>query len=71
MRRIPTAALVLAACLMISPLWTVPAWATEYFSAIADLPVVLACALASRRPRLIDVPVDPSGYPALLKAIRG
>jgi hypothetical protein len=32
---------------------------------------VLACALASRRPRLIDVPVDPTGYPALLKAIRG
>jgi acetolactate synthase-1/2/3 large subunit len=43
----------------------------EQVTTIADLPVVLACALAARRPRLIDVPVDPSGYPALLKAIRG
>jgi acetolactate synthase I/II/III large subunit len=43
----------------------------EQVTKIADLPVVLACALSSRRPRLIDVPVDPSGYPALLQAIRG
>jgi acetolactate synthase-1/2/3 large subunit len=43
----------------------------EQVTAIADLPVVLACALAARRPRLIDVPVDPAGYPALLQAIRG
>ena len=38
---------------------------------ITDLPAALAGALAARRPRLIDVPVDPSGYPALLQAIRG
>jgi acetolactate synthase-1/2/3 large subunit len=43
----------------------------ERVTALADLPVVLACALAARRPRLIDVAVDPSGYPALLKALRG
>ena len=33
--------------------------------------MALARALVSRRPTLIDVPVDPSGYPALLRAIRG
>ena len=43
----------------------------EHVEACADLPVVLAGALASRRPALIDVPIDPSGYPALLQAIRG
>jgi acetolactate synthase-1/2/3 large subunit len=43
----------------------------ERVDAIADFPVVLARALASRRPTLVDVPVDPSGYPALLRAIRG
>jgi acetolactate synthase I/II/III large subunit len=43
----------------------------EQVTTIADLPVVLACALASRRPRLLDVAVDPSGYPALFTSIRG
>jgi acetolactate synthase-1/2/3 large subunit len=43
----------------------------EHVEASADLPVALARALASRRPTLIDVPVEPSGYPALLQAIRG
>ena len=43
----------------------------EQVTSTTDLPAVLAGALASRRPRLIDVPVDPSGYPALLQAIRG
>jgi acetolactate synthase-1/2/3 large subunit len=38
----------------------------EHVEASADLPVALARALASRRPTLIDVPVEPSGYPALL-----
>jgi acetolactate synthase I/II/III large subunit len=40
-------------------------------TSISDLSPAIARALGSRRPALIDVPVDPSGYPALIKAIRG
>jgi acetolactate synthase-1/2/3 large subunit len=43
----------------------------ERVTSISDLRPAIARALGSRRPALIDVPVDPSGYPALLKAIRG
>jgi acetolactate synthase I/II/III large subunit len=43
----------------------------ERVTSIADLRPAIARALGSRRPALIDVPVDPSGYPALLRAIRG
>jgi acetolactate synthase-1/2/3 large subunit len=36
-----------------------------------ELHDALAKALARRGPSLIDVAVDPAGYPALLDAIRG
>ena len=45
--------------------------AGQRVAASADLAAVLTRALASRRPTLIDVPIDPSGYQALLRAIRG
>ena len=43
----------------------------EQVTSISELRPAIARALDSRRPALIDVFVDPSGYPALLKAIRG
>jgi len=57
MRRIPSAAFVLAACLMILPLWAVPAWATEYFSAIADLPVADGLAEQKDKSTVFDAPL--------------
>jgi hypothetical protein len=52
-----TAALVLAACLFISPVRTAPAWAVEYFSAIADLPVATGLAEQKDKSTVFDAPV--------------
>lgn len=57
MRRILPAALILAACLMISPLWTVPAWATDYFSEIADLPVADGLVEQKEKSTVFDAPL--------------
>jgi len=59
MRRIPpvAAAFVLAACLTISPLRTGPAWATEYFSAIADLPVADGLTEQKDKSTVFDAPL--------------
>ncbi len=46
----------------------VPAFCAENAEELHD---ALAKALARRGPSLIDVAVDPTGYPALLEAIRG
>ena len=59
MLRIPpvTAAFVLAACLLISPFPLHPAWATEYFSAIADLPVADGLTEQKDKSTVFDAPV--------------
>ena len=44
---------------------------TERIEAAAELPPALARAFARRGPYLLDVQVDPRGYPALLEALRG
>ena len=51
------AALVLAACLTISPFRLDPAWATEYFSAIADLPVADGLTEQKDKSTVFDAPV--------------
>jgi len=60
MYRIPpvaAAAFVLAICLMILPLRAGPAWATEYFSAIADLPVADGLTEQADKSTVFDAPV--------------
>ncbi|MGH6902869.1 MAG: thiamine pyrophosphate-dependent enzyme [Geminicoccaceae bacterium] len=43
----------------------------ERIEATAELPPALARAFAGDGPYLLDVQVDPRGYPALLAALRG
>src|SRR5215510_2183540 len=59
MLRIPpaAAAFVLAACLVISPVRLQPAWATEYFSAIADLPVADGLTEQAEKSTVFDAPL--------------
>jgi hypothetical protein len=59
MHRIPpaAAAFVLAACLMISPVRLHPAWAIEYFSAIADLPVADGLTEQKDKSTVFDAPL--------------
>jgi hypothetical protein len=51
------AALVLAVCLTISPFRLNPAWATEYFSAIADLPVADGLTEQKDKSTVFDAPL--------------
>src|SRR5262245_403145 len=59
MLRIPpaAAAFILAACLMISPVRLHPAWAVEYFSAIADLPVADGLTEQKDKSTVFDAPI--------------
>jgi hypothetical protein len=47
----------MAACLVISPLRTTPAWATEYFSEIADLPVADGLTEQKDKSTVFDAPL--------------
>jgi hypothetical protein len=59
MLRIPSApaALVFAACLLILPVRIAPAWATEYISAIADLPVADGLTEQKDKSTVFDAPL--------------
>jgi hypothetical protein len=59
MHRIPpaAAAFILAACLVISPVRLLPAWAVEYFSAIADLPVADGLTEQKDKSTVFDAPL--------------
>lgn len=59
MLRIPpvTAAFILAVCLLVSPGRISAAWATEYFSAIADLPVAAGLVEQKEKSTVFDAPV--------------
>ena len=59
MIRIPqiAAAFVLAVCLSLSPIQTGPAWATEYFSEIADLPVADGLTEQKDKSTVFDAPL--------------
>lgn len=59
MLRIPpvTAAIVLAACLLVSTVRTGQAWATEYFSEIADLPVATGLVEQKEKSTVFDAPL--------------
>ncbi len=59
MLRIPpvTVAFVLAVCLAILPIQAGSAWATEYFSAIADLPVADGLTEQKDKSTVFDAPV--------------
>jgi hypothetical protein len=59
MRRIlpVTVAFVLAACLMILPVRIAPAWAVEYFSEIADLPVADGLTEQKDKSTVFDAPL--------------
>jgi hypothetical protein len=50
-------AFVLAACLSILPIRIEPAWATEYFSAIADLPVADGLTEQKDKSTVFDAPM--------------
>lgn len=59
MVRIPpvVAGFVIAACLAISPVRIAPAWATEYFSEIADLPVATGLVEQKDKSTVFDAPL--------------
>lgn len=59
MFRIPpvVAGFVLAACLAISPVWIAPAWAIDYFSEIADLPVADGLVEQKDKSTVFDAPL--------------